>query len=941
MRYNLLKISIFVNVNLPLPMKFFISRSVLYLVTAVFILCVSLTSCRDNITYRIGISQCSNDDWRIKMNEEIEREILMHPEAEVEIRSADDSNEKQIADLHYFAENDFDIIIVAPNEADAITPTITEIYESGTPVVVFDRNVNGNKYTAFQGADNDMIGQLAGRYASNLLKGKGKVIEIYGRKGSTPAVGRHDGFNNELKKYSSIEIADCLYGNWNYEDAYRLADSLYKVYPDVSLVYAHNDRMAIGASEAAKKAGIHPYIIGVDAAPGIGIKAVRDSVINATFLYPTEGHQLIRTALSILKGEPYDTVSIVTIPSPVDLSNADILLMQNESLQEETSKMKDLKKQIDTYWEKHSAQTTLLYVCIALALLFCAVIFIILKAYWQRKKYQERLLRQNELLAEQHKRQKELNEQLNVATQSKLVFFTNVSHDLRTPLTLIADPVAQIAGASNLTSDQKTLMRLADKNVRILRRLINQILDFRKYENGKLNLNLTEVNLGALMVEWAEAFRSVTRQRGIKLVVDIPEDTDLNIAVDVEKMERICYNLLSNAIKYTPGNGTVTLKCRRENDRMLISVSDTGSGIPEADRDKIFDRFYQIDKVRPKGSGIGLSLVKAFVELHNGTISLQSEIGKGTEFTISLPIQHCESVDIHEADPGIPNGIDSKDVEAEIGDIEAPDLEFADDRPLLLIIDDNEDILVLLRTILGNEYNVITASDGKTGLHLAARYTPDAILCDVMMPVMDGMECCRRLKEEISTSHIPVLMLTACSDDEQRASGYDSGADGYMSKPFDNNVLRSRIASLIANRRLIRNIWGNNEQRNEANLSKPHTQSAAKPKKSLDVENEFYAKFIALVEKEMGNPELNVDQLASEMGLGRSQFYRKIKALTNYSPVELLRNMRLKKARHLLSTTDMSISEIGYEVGFSNPAYFSKCYREAFGETPSELRAKL
>ena len=232
---------------------------------------------------------------------------------------------------------------------------------------------------------------------------------------------------------------------------------------------------------------------------------------------------------------------------------------------------------------------------------------------------------------------------------------------------------------------------------------------------------------------------------------------------------------------------------------------------------------------------------------------------------------------------------------------------------------------------MGKDYNVISASNGKEGLSLAAKHVPDVIICDVMMPVMDGLECCRHLKEEVSTSHIPVLMLTACSLDEQRAQGYDSGADGYLSKPFSSAVLKSRCRNLIENRKRIRN----------AEIDKPTITQAETNSSVLDMENKFYARFLEIVNAEMGNPELNVDQLAAKMGLGRSQFYRKIKALTNYSPVELLRNLRLKKSRELLLTTDKSISEIAYEVGFSAPAYFTRCYREAFGETPTDRRSKV
>lgn len=925
-----------------ISMKLIRIRSILLLFAIIAPLCLPFTSCKRNKVYKIGVSQCSRDDWRNKMNEEIEREILIHPEAKVEIRSADDKNEKQIEDIRYFFENGFDIIIVAPNEADAITPAITEVYEKGMPVLVFDRSVNGDNFTAFQGADNVVIGNMAAKYASNLLKGKGKILELKGLKGSTPAVGRHSGFADELEKYPEINLISSAFGNWNYDDAYRAADSILSAHKDIDLIYAHNDKMAIAASNVAHKLGLHPYIIGVDAAPEIGIKAVQDGVIDATFLYPTEGYRLIRTALSILKDEPYERETRLKSASTVDSTNADILLIQNESLKEETIKMKSLKREVDNYWQKQSVQSTILYICIGLVILFCIVIFIVLKAYWQRRRYQEILMRKKELLAEQHEKQKALNEQLNVATQSKLAFFTNVSHDLRTPITLISEPVTQLLKSDNLTGPQRRLMQLADKNVRILRRLINQILDFRTYENGKLNICLSEVDFASLAQDWIESFRSVAKKRGIKLTSDIPEDQNFKVSIDPEKIERVCYNLLSNALRYTPANGSVKFACSCDGTTLRFSVSDTGVGISEEDAKQIFDCFFRVDKVRPKGSGIGLSLVKAFVELHGGTISLESELGKGSTFTVEIPVKHCESM-MNSESRVTPEKISSEDIEAELGMIDETAIELADGRQLVLAIDDNEDILILLRTILGGEYNVITAKDAKKGLKLAARYTPDVILCDVMMPDMDGMECCRQLKNEVSTSHIPILMLTACSADEQRAAGYESGADGYMSKPFDATVLRARISSMIANREKIRELWGGTRKAGgEGDLNKPienDENNRHKPGKVL--ENEFYSKFVALVEKEMGNADLNVDQLASEMGLGRSQFYRKIKALTNYSPVELLRNMRLKRARHLLTTTDKSISEIGYEVGFSTPAYFSKCYREAYGETPSELRSKL
>ncbi len=911
-----------------------INKSLIYI--GGFLVLLTLLGCHEDKHYRIGISQCSEDDWRRKMNEEIQREIMFHPEVEVEIRSADDNNEKQIEDIRYFVDNDFDIIIAAPNEAEAITPVIKEVYDKGIPVVVFDREINGNTYTATQGADNYGIGKAAARYASNLIGEDGKVLEIYGLKGSSPADRRHDGFTDEAGKLG-LKVLATGYGRWNYEDATLVADSLISLYPDVDLIYAHNDRMAIAASDVARKKGLSVKVIGIDAAPEIGIKAVADGVIDATFLYPTEGSRLIRTALAILEGKPYTKEMQLPMYSAVDKSNADILLSQNEILKDETAKLKLLKTQVDDYWDRHSSQTTLYYATIAIVVLLFGFLFMVLKAFWHHKQHQKELVEQNKLLAQQRDTEKKLNEQLNQATQSKLAFFTNVSHDLRTPLTLISEPVEQLESADYLTPQHHTLMKIANKNVKILRRLINQILDFRKYENGNLGVHLTEVHIAELMRDWTESFTAIAKNRDIKLTIDILIDPEVTLAIDTEKIERVFFNLMSNAFKYSSSNCKIHLLCTCDDRNLTFSVTDTGRGIAKEDIDKIFDRFYQVDTVHPNGSGIGLSLTKAFVELHDGTINVESTLGKGSKFTVILPVRHVDSTET--ADTAC--SISEKCVSAELGDITVESVEGGDDRPLLLIIDDNADIRKMIRVLLGSDYRIIEAANGKDGIRMATKFVPDLIICDVMMPVMDGLECCRRIKSEVSTSHIPVLMLTACSMDEQRIQGYESGADGYLSKPFNEKMLKMRCENLIDNRKRIKNVLspvvGVATSGDATNANPPQGESGP----AKDIDNEFYSRFMDLVVKEMGKPDLNIDTLASKMGIGRSQFYRKIKALTNYSPVELLRKIRLTKARELLSTTDKPISEIAYEVGFSAPAYFTRVFREMFDESPSELRTRL
>ncbi|MBD5194904.1 MAG: substrate-binding domain-containing protein [Bacteroidales bacterium] len=951
--------------------RFNLKKNVWLAFLALAISSAILTGCSEPKKIKIGVSQCSDDDWRKKMNEEIEREAMFQDNVEVEIRSAYDSNDKQIADLNYFADNDFDIIVAAPNEAAPITPTIDSIMKRGIPVMIFDRSVSNNNYTAFQGADNDSIGCQVADYVNQLFDGPKRVIEILGNPGSTPTLGRHNGFAREIAKYPDIEVIAQGNGNWNYSTAARKVDSLFKVYEDVDVIYAHNDRMALAAADVADSLNRSVYIIGVDAAPEIGMKGVADGKLTATFLYPTEGHKLVKTALAIVKGEKFNKESVEKASTVVDKSNADILILQNQSLKEETSKMENLKSEVDKYWTAHNAQKIFLYVLLALLLMLFVLLILFLRAFWQKQYQQKLLIEKNKELEVQRDNEKKLNQQLQEATQSKLTFFTNVSHDLRTPLTLISEPVKQLVSASNLTDEQHKLVKLANKNVKILQRLINQVLDFRKYESGRLNLVLTEVYIRSLIEEWTESFYSVARARHIKLRLEnLPENINFHIALDVEKIERVFFNLLSNAFKYSPDNSRINVKVEIEKEKLRISVSDTGNGISSEDLPKIFDRFYQAEKVHPTGSGIGLSLAKAFVELHEGSLSVESEQGKGSIFTIEIPVRHVagQPAEI------VGKNITSQEVNEELGIIDSFEGHslFHDDKaednvkeenkeeqakPLVLVIDDNADILAMLSELLKGKYRVITAQNGSDGVRKAAKYIPDIVVCDVMMPVMDGMECCRRIKTEVSTSHVPVMMLTACSMDEQRVQGYESGADGYVSKPFNSDVLMARIENLIENRRRILDLYHKNGtpgpesgilHETPGKLSKTSATAVDKgtsvPQRPLhggDIDSEFYNRFLEVLKGCIGDADINVDSLAAEMGLGRSQFYRKIKALTNFSPVELIRNIRLKEARNLLLTTELSISEIAYKVGFSTPAYFTKCYREGIGETPTETRRNL
>lgn len=908
-------------------------RLTIVMMLLVFSLLIAACDRSKEKQYRIGFAQCSGDYWREKTNLDLQLELLNHPDVQLDIRNADNSSERQINDVKYFIDNGYDLIILAPNEAEPLVEVVNEAMAKGIPVVTFDRRLASDNFTAHMEVDNYAIGRGVVRYAKSLGRHPLNIIEVRGPSSASPAELRHEGFTDAVVREPDMRVLASVFGDWDNHKAAVLTDSLLDVYPEVNMIYAHTDHMALGASDALKKRGRNDvYVIGIDGFPDQGLTGVSDGRLTATFLYPTEGQRLLQIALAILNNEPYDKITTVAPLSPVDSSNADILLAQDKLLTEETDKINILNDKIDRQLERYTSQKVLLWLSLSILLLLSGLLFVLLKSINANRRHQAELMEKNRQLGEEKERQEKLYEQLIEATKSKLMFFTNVSHDLRTPLTLIAGPVEQVADDPCLTPQCRSLMHLTRKNVSILRRLIDQILDFRKYENGKAELHLSEVNFPALLKDWTDAFREVARKHDIRLSINIPSDNGATVAVDVEKMERVFFNLMSNAFKHTPDNGRITVSYSQSEHDVRYSVKDTGSGIDAGEVEKIFDRFYQVEGTKPKGSGIGLALTKAFIELHGGDISVSSEPGKGSEFTVTFPIVHTDV-----RTDKVETKISAEDVETELAPVEVDRSSFETDKPTLLVIDDNRDIQMLISGQLGNDYNIMTASDGQQGLKMAVKYVPDIILCDVMMPVMDGMECVRRLKEEVSTSHIPVLMLTACSLDEQRVEGYDRGADAYLSKPFNLEVLTARCRNLLANRRLIKEIYGKGVERKKPMEKKGDIQ-VVKHHRPNDVESEFYTRFVEHVYKRIADPDLQVAEIASEMGLGQSQFTRKIKALTNYTPVELIRNIRLQKARTLLVGTEKTVSEIAFAVGFTSLAYFSKCYREAFGLSPTDTR---
>ena len=888
--------------------------------------------------FLIGVSQCSQDEWRNKQNEEMLRQAAVERNMELEIRSVKDDSKKQIEDIRYFLDKKVDLLIVSPNETDAITPIVSEVYDAGIPVIVIDRKMNSNKYTAFIGADNVQIGEELGEYIAALCKNHPeKVFNLTGLPSSSSEIERNRGFMKVVEPLENAEIVGSVAADWLMETAEHVMDSVFQVHPDITLLAAHNDRMAIGAIKAAEKHNLQQKVkfIGVDAltSPGWGVEQVLNKKMLATVIYPTGGERVIQVASDILHARPFEK-EITLNTAVVDSTNAHIMMMQAELIQEETAKVYDLSSRVDTYFHRLNTQRLLLIAVVIILALLIGLFAIALYAYWEKNRINQLLQKRNKEIEKQRDQLVELSKQLEDATRAKLAFFTNVSHDFRTPLTLIADPVNQLKESKNLNEDEQFLMNIIQKNVTVLLRLVNQTLDFRKFESGKLTLHLSEFNIAEKVRNWSEAFDTLAERRHINFTVEVKESENPYLMVaDSEKMERSLYNLLSNAFKFTPENGKIkVLLSNFLKDGQLwmeLVVKDTGVGMSSEHVKHIFENFYQVD-VHHAGSGIGLALVKAFAEMHKGTVQVESRQSVGTTFTIQLPM--CQEGEV-EVDLQRNLAMDTLKegalMEADQESLKTylPELERTE-KEVVLIIDDNQDVRDYVKMLLDEEYLVIEAANGKEGLKMALKYVPDAIICDVMMPIMNGMECCRHLKSEPQTSHIPVMMLTAYAMDEQKIEGYECGADSYISKPFSAQLLKVRLRNLLENHLRLKNFFTDGS-------------STAEKEEINSMEQDFVDKLRSLINNNLRNSKLNIDDLSDEMGFSRVQFYRKTKSLTGYAPNELVRITRLKLSRKLLTTTDKNISEIAYEVGFSSPSYFSKCYKDYFGESPLDIQKKI
>ena len=607
---------------------------------------------------------------------------------------------------------------------------------------------------------------------------------------------------------------------------------------------------------------------------------------------------------------------------------------------------------LPSFWETPLAYV--LYVCFVLLIIFVAV-YILFTIY--RLKH--------EVSVEQQ------------ISDIKLRFFTNISHELRTPLTLIAGPVEQVLKNDKLPADAREQLVVVERNTNRMLRLVNQILDFRKIQNKKMKMQVQQLNVVAFVRKIMDNFESVAEEHNIDFLFQTEKEA-LNLWVDADKFEKIVFNLLSNAFKYTPNGKMITVFIREDEGTVSVGVQDQGIGIAENKRKSLFVRFENlVDKniFNQASSGIGLSLVKELVEMHKATISVDSRLGEGSCFKVDFlkgKEHYSSSVEFILEDSAAPLSMErivdiaNSSLQTEAAIVDAPDLEVSaakeeagesSSKELMLLVEDNQELRSFLRSIFASTYRVVEASDGMEGWSKALKYLPDIIISDVMMPEKDGIEMTRELRADMTTSHIPIILLTAKTTIESKLEGLEYGADDYITKPFSATYLQARVENLLMQRKKLQNFYRDSLTHvtvSETPVAQGETlagHASAEPVSSAAEEpampemspndRKFMDKLVDLMEKNMDNGELVVDDLVRELAVSRSVFFKKLKTLTGLAPVEFIKEMRIKRAAQLIETGEFNMTQISYMVGINDPRYFSKCFKAQVGMTPTEYREKV
>jgi signal transduction histidine kinase/DNA-binding response OmpR family regulator len=756
-----------------------------------------------------------------------------------------------------------------------------------------------------------------------------------GLPGSSPAIERERGFNEGIKKFNNVHIAAQVYGDWLKKNAESQLWKIKKQLRSINAVFAHNDVMAAGARNVFNRLNLHDKIkiIGVDALPGVGggLQMVADKTLDASLLYPTGGKEAITTAFHILNREPFSRENILQ-SLVIDSSNVQLMKMQwnrISSQQQDIEKQQALLQEQQEVYNSQQVVLNIIVITLVLAVVSGGLAFYFLV---ENRKINKSLEHKNTEILSQRNQLMEMSVKAEAATEARLNFFTNVSHEFRTPLTLMLSPLEDMLANDKLMALAGKNTRMIHQNANRLLKLVNQLIDYRKIEFDKQTIKASENNIVAFVKDILESFRMYASKLNIQLYLVSPQK-EISVWFDVDMLDKVFFNLISNAIKFSPEHGKIKISIHREDDNYVhIDVEDNGIGMSPEDSALIFDQFYKADNAPVSGSGIGLSLSKEIVLLHHGHIEVKSQKWVGSTFSVSLPLgdghlrpiekifKRNEWSDMHEK-----SKIYQLDLDKMLPETERE--AFGNPREhSILIVEDNPDLLQYLIEKFSSEFEVYAVNNGHTAAAKAFECVPDLVLSDVVLPGLSGKTLSEKLKSDMRTSHIPIILLTAQGSIEHQISGVQSMADLYITKPFNFEYLMASVKNLIQNRVILKEHFS----------SDISTSERLPLNKSLD--KKFVNDFAGIVEQNLANDEFSVDDICKIIGISRVQLYRKVKALLGCSTTDYILNRRLKKAKYLLNNENLTIAEITYQVGFSNPNYFSTVFKAKYGCTPSEFK---
>ncbi len=877
-------------------------------------------------TYSIGFSQSiDNDIWRKSMDHAMEVEASLHPDIKLTISVTDRNVKKQIEDVDKMIEQGMDVIIIAPYESDSIVPVIEKANTRGIPVIIVDRKVNTSNFTAYLGADNVEVGKIAAKQIVSLSKGHANVVEIRGESITSPGTERSFGFKQIIDQYSNIKMSSVDYDDFNSPKSKYV--KILTSNPNIDYVFAFNDLIAYKAWQITKKRFPKNKIkfIGVDGlnGPNGGLQLVKEGVLSGTVLYPTGGSEAIRLALKIINKEIVAKNNKLNT-TLIDSLNAEMMSSQFDKISLQQSDIEQQQNVIKNQEIKYTTQNNLLNLLI---FLFVIVLSLALYSVYSRiiisRKKQELEIK-NVKIKNQRNEIKKFSDELKQSNEAKLNFFTGLSHEFKTPLTLILSSVESLeAEFKNKGISITKEINLMYNNSRRLLRLINQLLDFRKMEDHKFILRASKTNLLDFSNSIISDFDREAKKKNIDFSLTT-NNSELELYLDRNLMDKVYFNLLSNAFKFTPENGKISIIIKEDiiNNSVKIHFKDSGIGIPDSELGNVFTAFYQGSNNYRNSSGIGLHLSKKFIELHRGNIEIHSKNGSEFIITLSLGTAHLDQKEIIN-EPVLDFVHQSDYLESEL--IQKVDIKDTENKYSILFIEDNIDLLDFISNKLSSEYTIFT-SDGTDGVEKALELIPDIIISDLNLPEMDGFVICETLKKDLRTSHIPIIILTASDDQNSYFKALESGADIFLTKPFDLKFLAQSIKGLLFNREKLRYYYTNNI----ANIEE----------ESFDISQQnFLKKINDLIEKNLENSSYTVEDLARDLTISRVQLYRKVKAILGISISDHVNNLRLYKSKELLKMSKLSISEIAYAVGFSTPNYFSSSFKNKFGIAPKEFKA--